>query len=144
MYRPTPPFLVAMAAVLALVTFSALADDTLTWKHPTQYVADAAGVSAPLPLSDIAMTVIRYGNGTTANPPTSVSSVTVPAPATSVVVPRDPLLAGTVCYQAATVTTPASPGAGAQSVFAPSAWLCKTIAPPPPKKPKAPTNLTVQ
>lgn len=133
----TPPFkafLAALAVVLSLVTFAAYADDTLTWVHPTQYTSNAA-----LNAADIKATVIRYGNGTTANPPTQITSLQVPAPATSAVVPRDVALAGTVCYQAATLMLPAA--GGQQSAFVPSAWLCKTQSAP---KPKAPTGLTVQ
>lgn len=119
---------------LALVGATpALADDTVSWVHPTQYTDGSA-----LPLSDIDSTIIRYGNGTSTNPPTTVTAVSVPAPAKSVVVPRDPLLAGTVCYQAASV-----PKVGTQSAFAPAAWVCKTQVAPAPKKSKPPTGLTV-
>lgn len=136
-YRPTPHFLAAMAVLLSLVTFGALADDNLSWRHPTQYT-DGTALNA----ADIDYTVIRYGNGTSTNPPTTITSLTVPAPATSAVVPRDVALAGTVCYQAATRMKDSA--GGQQSAFAPSSWVCKTQTAPAPKKPKIPTNLVVQ
>src|SRR5687768_17398171 len=103
-YRPTPHFLAALAVLLTLVSFGALADDNLSWQHPVEYTD-----SSPLNQADIASTIIRYGVGTSANPPTILSAITVPAPAASVVVPRDPLVAGTVCYQAATLMKPVPP-----------------------------------
>ena len=139
-YRPTPPFIAALAALLALATFAALADDTLTWVHPTQYTDNS-----PINAADIASTVVRYGNGTTANPPTQITALQVPAPARTVVVPRDATLAGTVCYQAATLMKPVPPASGgAQSNFAPAAWVCKTQTAPAPLKPRPPTGLAVQ
>lgn len=138
-YRPTPPFIAALAVLLTLVTFAASADDNLSWQHPTEYTD-----SSPLNQADIASTIIRYGNGTSANPPTTVSAITVPAPATTAVVPRDPLVAGTVCYQAATLMKPVPPETvGQQSIFAPSAWVCKTQTAPAPKRPRPPRTLTV-
>lgn len=132
-------FLAGLAAVLALVTFAAHADDTLSWQHPTEYTD-----SAPLALDAIESTVIRYGVGTTANPPTLLTSHIVLAPATSAVIPRDVAVAGTVCYQAQTLlkAVPPSTEKGA-SVWVPSGWLCKTQAPLPPKKPRGPKNLSV-
>lgn len=138
-YRPTPPFIAAMAVLLAVATFSAFADDTVTWQHPVEYTNDS-----PLDVADIASTVIRYGVGTPANPPTTVSAITVLAPAVSAVIPRDPLVAGTVCYQAATRMKPVPPAtSGSQSVYAPTAWLCKVQAAPAPKKPRPPRNVSV-
>jgi len=140
MYKPTPHFIgFLLGAFLLLVGLSAFADDTLTWQHPIEYTD-----STPLNQADIAVTIVRYGAGTTANPPTVISAVNVPAPATSVVVTRDPLVAGTVCYQAATLMKPVPPATiGQQSVYAPSAWVCKTQTAPTPKKPRPPRTLTV-
>lgn len=139
----TPPFkifLAALAVVLSLVTFAAYADDNVSWVPPTQYTDGSA-----LNLADIASHTIRYGNGTTANPPTTITSLSVPAPASSAVVPRDAALAGTVCYQVATLLKPVPPAStGTQSAYAPAAWVCKTQSAPAPKKSKPPTGVTVQ
>lgn len=139
MYRPTPHFLIAVAALAALGAAAAFADDTVSFLHPVEYTDNS-----PLNVADIDSTIIRYGVGTAANPPTIISAISVPAPATSAIVPRDPLLAGTVCYQAATLMKPVAPATtGAQSVYAPSAWVCKTQAAPVQKKPRPPRNLSV-
>lgn len=138
MTQPFKFFLAALALVLSLVTFAAYADDTVKWKHPVEYT-DASALS----LSDIDGTVIRWS--ATPNAAVLLGSTKVPAPATSAVIPRDAALAGTVCYQAATLMK-ASAG-GKQSGFTPSAWACKTIAPPPPpvaKTPRVPTPVTVE
>jgi hypothetical protein len=130
----------ALAVLLSLATFSARADDNLTWIHPVEYTD-----SAPLALDAIESTIIRYGVGTSANPPTLLTSHIVLAPATSAVIPRDVAVAGTVCYQAATLLKPVPPSTEkGQSIFAPAAWVCKTQNPLPPKKPRAPRNLSVQ
>lgn len=126
-YRPTPHFLAALAVLLTLVSFGALADDNLSWAHPTQRVD-----GAPLALSEIRGTVIRWRASPTAT--IILGSTEVPAPATSHVNPRDPLVAGTLCYSAATVDTD-----GAQSSFTED--VCKTIAK---SKPRRPQNLVVQ
>lgn len=136
-YRPTPPFIAALAALLALVSFAAVADDRVSWRHPTQYTDDSA-----LALADIEYTIVRYGEKVGTEPPTNIQSVTVPGPATSVVIPRDVTLAGTVCYQAATKMKDSA--GGGQSGYAPSAWVCKTQTAPVAKRPKVPTQVTVQ
>lgn len=139
-YRPSPSFVAALAVLLTLASCMAAADDNVSWQHPVEYTD-----SSVLNLADIESTVIRYGVGTSANPPTILQSVTVPAPATTAIIPRDVAVAGTVCYQAHTVMKPVPPSVekGA-SVWAPAAWLCKTQAPLPPKKPRGPRNVAVQ
>lgn len=131
----------ASFVLLSVFAMASYGDDTVRWDHPVEYTD-----STPLNAADIEATVVRFGTGTTASPPTVTTTVTVPAPATSVVVARDPLVAGTRCYQAATLMKPVPPATtGQQSVFAPSAWVCKTIvAPPAPRRPRPPRNLGAQ
>jgi hypothetical protein len=120
-----------------LIAMSAYGDDTISWEHPNSYVPVAPATTGdPLNVADIDSTIIRFGDGTPANPPTVISSVTVLAPATSVVVARDPTVAGSRCYQAATLMK-----SGAQSIFAPSAWVCKAQEA---RKPRPPRNVVVQ
>lgn len=130
MKLPTPPFLLAMAAVLALATFSALADDTLTWVHPTQYMN-----AAPLDPAEIESTEIRFYASATST--AILGSVSVPAPAATVVIPRNENTVLNQCYQAATRVLPAF--GGAQSAFAPAARVCVANSP---NKPKSPTALS--
>lgn len=122
----------AGALAIAFAAFTARADDTLTWKHPTQYTDGSA-----LAAGDIDSTVIRWA--ATPDATTLDGTLSVSAPATTVTVPRDST-PGTRCYQAATLMK-ADVG-GKQSNFAPAAWVCKTIAATG-KKPKPPTALAV-
>lgn len=111
---------------LAFIASPALADDALTWKHPTQYT-DGSALNA----ADIDSTIVRWFDGADAT--TVAGSQAIAAPATSASIPRD-ATPGTRCYQAATLMK-----SGAQSNFAPSAKVCKTVAAV--LKPKAPFSL---
>lgn len=128
-YRPTPSFLAAMACLLTLATFAALADDTLTWVHPTQYTN-----AAPLAPDEIESTEIRFYASATST--AILGSVSVLAPAATVVIPRNENTVLNQCYQAATRVLPAF--GGAQSAFSPSARVCVANSP---NKPKPPTAL---
>jgi hypothetical protein len=112
--------------MLAALAMPAFADDNLSWNHPTTRTDSSA-----LPLSEIAATVIRYRTSTTG---TDFVTLEVPAPANTTVVARDPLLAGTRCYSAATRDTD-----GLMGDF--SLDVCKTIVK---AKPRRPQNLVVQ
>lgn len=152
MYRPTLPFIVAMTA-LAMIAFAgaASADDTLRWNHPGQYVDENTSDTVPAqPLSaaDIQATVIRVFASATATEVLSVINVeralsddpNAPPP-TSVVIPRESVVtvATVQCYDASTLMKVSAGGRQSE----PSARVCKTVNPPPPRKPKRPTNVTV-
>lgn len=130
--RKPAPFIAAVLAGLALagVGCSASADDTVSWKNPTQYTDGTA-----LNPADIDGTIIRWGDKPD---PDTVDSVKAPGAVTTFVVARDDT-PGTRCYQVSTLMK-----AGGQSGYAPASWVCKTIAPPVAKKPKVPTQLTVK
>lgn len=113
----------------ALLAGIAHADDTVSWRHPTQYTDSTA-----LDPADIDATILRWFDG--ADSTTVAGSQSVAAPATSAVIPRD-ATPGTRCYQGATLMK-----SGAQSNFAPSAKVCKTIAAV--KKSRPPNTLEVQ
>lgn len=145
MYRPTLPFLAFIAIVAAIGATAALADDTITFQHPTQYTDNSA-----LNAADIQATIIRQFN--------SVSDTTVRAthrvergaadspdlpPPTRIVIPRPTVVtvATTQCYDAATLMKVSA--GGGQSNFAPADPICKTINPPPAKKPRPPKQTAV-
>lgn len=152
MYRPTLPFIAALIALGTLAfAGSALADDTLRWNHPTQYVDENTTdtiPAAPLNAADIQATVIRVFDSATDDTVNSVIRVerasaddpNLPPPNT-VIVPRESVVtvATTQCYDA---MTEMKVSAGGETSGA-SARVCKTVNPPPPKKPKRPTNVTV-
>lgn len=147
MYKPTPYFLGVLAAlfVFGLFACSARADDTLTWTHPSQYTDSSA-----LNRADIQSTIIRIFDDATT---TTVKGTAVAEraltndpnlpPPTSIVIPRATVVsvATTQCYDAATLMKVSA--GGEQSSFAPDGRVCKTIQPPPPKKPRRPGNVTV-
>lgn len=139
MRRPTPYFLVTLAALcLALGSVAAFADDTLSWKLPTQYTDGSALNSA-----DISGVSYRYFEGATQAEAlasdTVAGSGVFSGSAVSGVVARDATAPGTRCYQASVIML-----SGAQSSFAPAGKVCKTIAPPAAKKPKVITGLKVE
>lgn len=122
-------------AFIFLVAPLSLADDVVTWKHPTQYTDGTA-----LKLEDIDRTIIRWFNQ--ADPSIIVASAEVIAPAVTTTIPRDTTVVGTICYQGATLMKPTA--GGRQSGFAPTDGACKTISIPTGKKPKMPSNVQVQ
>lgn len=131
MHKPTPPFLTFLAICLGLAALAAYADDTVSWVLPTKYTDGSS-----LDKADIDSVVIRWGDGPN---PDMVDSVKAPGAVTSFIVARDPAVPGNRCYQVATLMKD-----GAQSAFAPGAWVCKEIAPPAKKKPKVATQVTVK
>lgn len=117
------------ALAMLLVSPAVLADDTLTWVHPT-----TREDLTPLPITEIRGTQIFSGpQGGPYVPVLPVDAYVDPA-FTTFVVTRDPLKPGTVCYRVKTIDTD-----GQVSVF--SGERCKTITR---AKPKAPTGFTVQ
>lgn len=118
--------LVLAAAVLAGCSSGTAQSpsDTLTWQHPVTRVNGSA-----LPLSEIRETTIAWGPQ---GGPYTEGSVIVPAPATTVSIPR-PATPGTRCYVAQTTDT-----GNRSSAF--TNEVCKTIE----ANPNSPTNLEVQ
>lgn len=152
--KPTPYFLGALAAVFAFGLFFAScahADDTLTWKHPTQYVDPDTTDTVPseaLNAADIQATIIRVY--ATAASTAVLSTVRVERaatddpnlpPPTTVTIPRESvvLVQTQQCYEASTLMKATAGG----DESAPSSRVCKLVNPPPPKKPKRPTGVVV-
>lgn len=132
MYRPSSNFLIAVA-ILGLLTIVGLSGcavesqqsvDTVSWQHPTTREGGAA-----LTLAEIDATIINWGPS---GGPYTTGSVVVPAPATSIQIPRD-ATPGTRCYIAFTRDT-------AQRISAATSQVCKTVV----GRPNPPSNVTVQ
>lgn len=120
MYRNS---VLALAALIAGCSTGNTAppNDTLFWTLATQREG-----GAPLPLSEIKETLINWGPR---GGPYTAGSVSVPAPATTVDIPRGPA-PGTVCYIAFTVDTN-------NLTSDPTNEVCVTVN----TKPKAPSGL---
>lgn len=116
--------LVSLVAAACTPADSQTSSDTITWTNPTQRVDGTA-----MPLSEIRETTIAWGQR---GGPYTTGSVTVPAPATTVDVPR-PATPGTRCYVAMTTDT-----GNRSSAF--TNEVCKTLL----AGPNPPSNLQVQ
>jgi hypothetical protein len=150
MYKPTPYFVAGIATAIfvfgALFALKASADDTLRWVHPTEYT-DASALNA----ADIQATVVRvFATATSTQVLQSIlveraldADPNLPPPLTVVVPRAAPTSGSTVqCYDAATLMKVSA--GGQTSAFAPDGRVCKTVNAPAPKRPRRPTNVSVQ
>ena len=152
MYKPTPYFLGAIAALIVfgcLFSTASHSDDLVRFNHPTQYVAVApATVGEPLAAGDIQHTVLRIfdsATDTTVNATILIERAATDdpllPPPTQLTVARAAPVSGstTQCYDLATVMKVSA--GGEQSTFTDK--VCKTVTAPP-RKPKRPSNGSVQ
>lgn len=140
-YRPTPPFIAALAVLLTLVTFAASAGDAnVTWRNATQNTDNTAIPvdGSPEALRD---TRIRYGTCNAARDAIATMRDLVTVPATQLSLLVTGLPTGTFCFQAQHSLNEAVLGAASgDGVSAWTAVVFKTFAP---KKPKIPTNVVI-